>query len=114
MSDDTNGQGMPPSWTPPPPGNPTPPPPPQQDPPAYHAVPDSTGGTPAPVPVARSGPNLSVSPELVLGVVAVAGVVLGLLLEVQDKVGTGVADEEGKVKLWDTMGWTWTWLAIVA
>ena len=112
MSDDTNAQGTPPSWTPPPAGNPTPPPPPQQEYQAYQGGSDPTGGTPQ--PAAKSGPNLNLSPEMVLGVVAVLGVVLGLLLKVQDKVGTGVADPEGKVKLWDTMGWTWTWLAILA
>ena len=109
MSDDTNAQGTPPSWTPPPPGGPTPPPPPQQE---YQSGGDPSGSTPQ--PVAKSGPNLNLSPEIVLGVVAVLGVVLGLLLKVEDKVGTGVADAKGKVKLWDTMGWTWTWLAIIA
>lgn len=112
MSDDTNPQGNQPSWTPPPPGNSTPPPPPQQDSQAYQGAVDPTGGTPQ--PAAKSGPNVNISPETVLGVLAVAGVVLGLLLKVQDKVNTGVAGADGKVKLWDTMGWTWSWLAVVA
>jgi len=112
MSDDTNAQGTPPSWTPPPPAGPTPPPPPQQEYQVVPSNPDSTGGTPQ--PATRRGPNVNLSPEIVLGVVAVAGVLLGLLLKVEDKVGTGVADAEGKVKLWDTMGWTWSWLAVVA
>ena len=114
MSDDTNAQGTPPSWTPPPPGNSTPPPPPQQD---YETNQSGSGPDPtgrAPLRAARSGPNLNLSPEIALGVVAVLGVVLGLLLKVEDKVGTGVADAKGKVKLWDTMGWTWSWLAVVA
>jgi hypothetical protein len=114
MSDDTNSQGTPQSWTPPPPGNSTPPPPPQQEYQAFQAGPgpDATGGTPQ--PAAKSGPNVNLSPEIVLGLVAIAGVVLGLLLKVENKVGAVGGDAEGKVKLWDTMGWTWNWLAIVA
>jgi hypothetical protein len=114
MSDDTNGQGTPSSWTPPPRANPTPPPPPQQDPAAFQATPDSTGGTSAPVRAARSGPNLNLSPEIVLGVVAILGVVLGLLLKVEPKFGASPTTTDGKVKLWDAMGWPWSWLAIIA
>lgn len=114
MSDETGAQGSQPSWTPPPPGNPTPPPPPQQETQVYRGspAPDPTGGTPP--PRARSGPNVNVSPALVLGVVSIIAILIGLLLKVDDKVGTGVADAEGDVKLWDTMGWTWSWLAVVA
>jgi hypothetical protein len=114
MSDDTNSQGTPQSWTPPPPGNSTPPPPPQQDYQAHQAGPgpDATGGTP--LPAAKRGPNVNLSPEIVLGLVAVLGVVLGLLLKVENKVGVTGGDAEGKVKLWDTTGWTWNCLAIVA
>ena len=112
MSDDTNGQGTPPSWTPPPPGNPTPPPPPQQEYQAIQGGTDPTGGTPQ--PVAKSGPNVSLSPEIVLGVVAVLGVVLGLLLKVEPKFGASPTSADGKVKLWDAMGWPWSILAIVA
>ena len=92
-----------PSWTPPPPGA-TPPPPP----------PDSTGGVPVP-PVAgesttakAAGPGVSLDDPvgLGLGVLAIAGVVLGLLLKSTQGNLTG--------KLWDTMGWTWAILAIVA
>ena len=83
MSDDTNSQGTPQSWTPPPPGN-SPPPPPLQD---YQAPqtgpgPDATGGTPQ--PAAKSGPNVNLSPEIVLG----------LLLKVENKVGAVGGDAE--------------------
>jgi hypothetical protein len=88
-----------PSWTPPPPGA-TPPPPP----------PDSTGGIPAPAAAPAKAPGSGVTLDdpvgLVLGVVALAGVVLGLLIKSSQGSLTG--------KLWDTMGWTWAILAIVA
>ena len=112
MSDDTNAQGTPPSWTPPPPGNPTPPPPPQQEYQAFQGGGDPTGSTPQ--PVAKSGPNVNLSPEIVLGVVAVLGVVLGLLLKVEPKFGASPTTTDGKVQLWDAMGWPWSILAIVA
>jgi hypothetical protein len=114
MSDDTNGQGTPPSWTPPPPGNPTPPPPPQQDFQAHQGAPsgDPTGSTPQ--PATKSRPNVNLSPEIVLGVVAVLGVVLGLVLKVEPKFGASATTADGKVKLWDAMGWPWSILAIVA
>lgn len=113
MSDDSNAQGGP-SWTPPPPGNPTPPPPPQQEYQAYQGAPsgDPTGGTPQ--PAAKSGPNINFSPEVVLGIVAVLGVVLGLLLKVEPKFGASATTTDGKFKLWDAMGWPWSILAIVA
>ena len=118
MSDDPNAQGTAsgPSWTPPPAGA-TPPPPPQQDAQAYQAGPgpDPSGGVPQAV---RSGPTISLHPQMVgqvlLGVLSFVGVLLGLILKVVDKENTGRADAEGKVQLWDTMGWTWAWLALVA
>jgi len=75
-----------------PPSGATPPPPPPTD---------QTGQTPAPT---ASAVSISVDNPigLALGIVAVAGVVLGLLIE-----------SDG-VKLWDTMGWTWAVLAIAA
>ena len=112
MSDDTNGQGSPSSWTPPPPGNSTPPPPPQQEHREYQTGPDQTGGTP--IRAARSGPNVNLSPEIILGIVAVLGVVLGLLLEVDPKFGVSPTTADGKVQLWDAMGWPWSVLAIAA
>ncbi len=121
MSDDPNAQGTAsaPSWTPPP----AEPrrrrrPPPQQDAQAYQAGPgpDPSGGVPQ--AVQRSGPTISLNPEIVgqilLGVLSFVGVLLGLILKVVDKENTGRADAEGKVQLWDTMGWTWAWLALVA
>jgi hypothetical protein len=98
MTDSTNQE---PTTPPPPapgegswggvPSGATPPPPPT----------DVTGQTPAP---ASSSVSISVDNPLglVLGIVAVIGVVLGLLVK-----------SDG-VKLWDTMGWTWAVLAIVA
>lgn len=112
MSDDSNAQGTPPSWTPPPPGNPSPPPPPQQEHQGYQGGTDPTGGTPQ--PAAKSGPSVNLSPEIVLGVVAVLGVVLGLLLKVEPKFGASPTSVDGKTKLWDAMGWPWSILAIVA
>lgn len=114
MSDDTNAQGTPPSWTPPPPGNATPPPPPQQDVRAYQGAssPDATGGSAQ--PTTRTRPKINLSPEIILGLVAVLGVVLGLLLEVEPKFGASATSVDGKVKLWDAMGWPWSVLAIVA
>src|SRR5690349_19917142 len=96
MSDDTNAQGTPPtepSWSAPPASS-TPPPPP----------PDATGAIPAP-PAASTGGGGGVSlaldnpVALVLGIVSVAGVVLGLVLSA-DTAG-------GSVSFWDQMGWTW-------
>ena len=103
MSDDSNAQGTPPSeqpsWNAPPAGS-TPPPPP----------PDPSGAMPAPpVPGGGGGVSLSVDnpAALALGVVAVAGVVLGLLLSADVPGG-------GTVSFWDQMGWTWAVLGIVA
>jgi len=112
MSDDTTGQGTPPSWTPPPPGGSTPPPPPQHEYQVVQSNPDPTGSTPQ--PATKGGPNVNLSPEIVLGIVAVLGVVLGLVLKVEPKFGASPTTSDGKVKLWDAMGWPWSILAIVA
>jgi hypothetical protein len=57
---------------------------------------------------------VNLSPEIVLGVVAILGVVLGLVLKVEPKFGVSPTTTDGKVKLWDAMGWPWSVLAIVA
>lgn len=101
MSDDTNAQGTPPtepSWSAPPASS-TPPPPP----------PDATGALPSPSGKASGGGvRLSVDNPvaLALGILAVVGVVLGLVLSA-DTAG-------GSVSFWDQMGWTWAVLGIVA
>jgi hypothetical protein len=112
MSDDPNAQGTQPgpSWTPPPP---------QQDYQSYQPVPAPDPIGDGSQPLRRPGPTISinpdiVSPEVVLGLLSLVGVVLGLILKVVDKENTGRADARGKVQLWDTMGWTWAWLAIAA
>lgn len=110
MADDTNAQGTPapeqptaeqPSWSAPPTGSAPPPPPP----------PDSTGSMPTPQAATNGGGgvNLSVGNPLglALGVVAVVGVVLGLVLSADVPGG-------GSVSFWDDMGWTWAVLGIVA
>jgi hypothetical protein len=55
-----------------------------------------------------AGPGFTLESPLglVLGLLAVAGTVLGLLLRSTQGALTG--------KLWDTMGWAWAVLAIVA
>jgi len=118
MSDDTTNSGStaspappPPApgaadgWTPAAPGS-TPPPPPPADPTGQLPVPTSSVGS------SGGGGGVSLSLDdpiaLVLGLVAVVGVVLGLLLK-GDAGGT--TDPRS---FWTQMGWTWAVLAIVA
>lgn len=87
-----------------PPSTGTPPPPP----------PDATGAVPAPSSSGGGGLSLSVDNPvaLVLGIVAIAGVVLGLLLSADQE--TGFEGTSASVSFWDQMGWTWAILGIVA
>lgn len=104
MSDDSNPQGRPQSWTPPPPGNSTPPPPrPVQHDTAQQG--DPTGGS---ARRTSSGPNVNLSAPLVFGVVAIIGVVLGLFLK--ESPGGGAPSEN----LWDRLSELWSIVAIVA
>lgn len=98
MADDATTPATPPSPEPggwhAPPASPAPPPPP-----------DPTGAVPAARP---AGPGFTLDSPLglALGLVAVAGVVLGLVLRSTQGNLTG--------KLWNTMGWAWAVLAIAA
>ena len=100
MSDDTNAQGTPPpstpSWTPPPP-TPTPTPP----------TPDATGGTPAPA-TSGGGANITLSPALVFGLVAVVAIALSVFLK--ESEGGGAPG----VSFWDAIGGLWSLFAIAA
>jgi len=106
-----------PSWTPPPPTSTAPPPPEYQG--GYQpAVPSGDQMGNAGQPSRRNAPDIKISAPLVLGVLAVVGVVLGLLLKVADK-SNPISNANGaagfaKVRLWDTMGWTWAIVAIAA
>jgi hypothetical protein len=99
MSDESNPQDTPSPANPPPPPAATPPPPA----PAHASI-DPTGG----VPAAR-GATVTLTPGLVLGVVAIIAILIGLLLDESD--GAGAPSES----LWDrSSAPLWSIVAIVA
>lgn len=108
MSDESHPHGTP---SPPPPPSTSPPPPTPAQPSA-----DTTGGVvrgPDPTGEAastpRKGATVTLTPGLVLGVVAIAAIVVGLLLKESDAAGTPSAN------LWDrTSAPLWSIVAIVA
>ena len=98
MADDSNPHGTPNipgerSWTPPPP------------PPTQSTLPpsdDATGGV-------TRGATVTLTPGLVLGVIAVAAIVIGLFVKESDSAGAP------SVNLWDrTSAPLWSIMAIVA
>jgi hypothetical protein len=87
--------------------SPTPPPPPASSPPAAGtATGDSTGSTTTPV---QRGATVTLSPGLVLGIVAIAAIVVGMFIKESDAAGAP------SVNLWDrTSAPLWAIVAIVA
>jgi hypothetical protein len=104
MSDESSPHGVP-SQGAPTPANPPPPPAAAPPPPAPAQSPtDSTGGVPA-----AKGATVTLTPGLVLGVVAIIAILIGLLLNESD--GEGAPSES----LWDrTSAPLWSIVAIVA
>jgi hypothetical protein len=123
MSDDTNsGDGSQPPTAdaqaapPPPPATAAAPPTSQTPPPQYQQapLPDTTGQYQYVLKRVGTGPSLTLTPGLVLSLLAIAGIVLSIFLEETQTAVVGGQVSEAKTSFWDEVGELWAIGAIVA